>query len=124
MQKGQIEYAIRKAHEDFDRWNDCTGLIPKFCGYYYEALGEIEAGEEIARAVRHLVEPGAAGEIAHGTGGQVDLELVAENLVTLCADPCHIVHGHLMSWTRINPRVREDAAIYLGRIREARAGGS
>ena len=53
-----------------------------------------------------------------------DLELVAENLVTLCADPCHIVHGHLMSWSRINPRVREDAAAYLGRIREARAGES
>jgi 5-methylcytosine-specific restriction endonuclease McrA len=50
-----------------------------------------------------------------------DLELEAGNLLTLCADPCHLVHGHLMSWTRINPRVRQDADAYLSRIREARA---
>lgn len=50
-----------------------------------------------------------------------DLELEPSNLITLCADPCHIVHGHLMSWTRINPRVRQDTDAYLARIREARA---
>ena len=42
IQKGQIDYAVRKAQETFDTWNDCTGLIPKFSGYYYEALGAIE----------------------------------------------------------------------------------
>ena len=47
MQKGQIDYAIRKAHEAFDRWNDCTGLIPKFCGYYYEALAQVETSVRI-----------------------------------------------------------------------------
>ena len=51
MQKGQMEYAIRKAHESFDRWNDCTGLIPKFCGYYYEALAEIETAVRIGARV-------------------------------------------------------------------------
>ena len=51
MQKGQIEYAIRKAHESFDRWNDCTGLITKFCGYYYEALAEIETATRIGARV-------------------------------------------------------------------------
>ncbi len=48
---GQIEYAIRKAHESFDRWNDCTGLIPKFCGYYFEALAEIETAVRIGARV-------------------------------------------------------------------------
>ena len=51
MQKGQIEYAIRKAQEDFDRWNDVTGLIQKFGGYYYEALGEIETAVRIGARV-------------------------------------------------------------------------
>ena len=51
MQKGQMEYAIRKAHEAFDRWNDCTGLIPKFSGYYYETLGEIETAVRIGARV-------------------------------------------------------------------------
>ncbi len=51
MTVGQIEYAVRKAHESFDRWNDCTGLIPKFCGYYYEALAEIETAVRIGARV-------------------------------------------------------------------------
>lgn len=51
-----------------------------------------------------------------------DLELEPSNLLTLCADPCHIVHGHLMSWLRINPSVRQDADAYADRIRAARAG--
>lgn len=51
-----------------------------------------------------------------------DLELEPSNLLTLCADPCHIVHGHLMSWSRINPSVRQDADAYADRIRAARAG--
>lgn len=49
-----------------------------------------------------------------------DLELDPGNLVTLCADPCHFVFGHLLDWRRSNPHVREDAAAYRARI----AGGS
>jgi 5-methylcytosine-specific restriction endonuclease McrA len=48
-----------------------------------------------------------------------ELELVKENLVTLCADPCHLVHGHLMSWTRSNPGVREDCLRYLKKLKSA-----
>lgn len=51
MNKGQVAYAIRKAHESFDRWNDTTGLIPKFSGYYYEALAEIETATRIGARV-------------------------------------------------------------------------
>lgn len=45
-------------------------------------------------------------------------ELDPDNLCTLCGDPCHLVHGHLMSFHRANPYVREDAARYLRRLRE------
>ena len=40
-------------------------------------------------------------------------ELDPDNLVTLCGDPCHFVHGHFMSWTRINPDVRSDCSRYF-----------
>ena len=48
MKKGQLEYAIRKAHERFDQWNDVTGIITKQSGYYYEALGIIEDAVKIS----------------------------------------------------------------------------
>lgn len=51
MTKGEMEYAIRKAQEDFDRWNDATGLIQKFSGYYYEALAEIATAARIGARV-------------------------------------------------------------------------
>lgn len=51
-----------------------------------------------------------------------ELELVDSNLISLCADPCHFVHGHLMSWRRSNPSVREDCARYLAKVRSANAG--
>ena len=50
-----------------------------------------------------------------------ELELDPDNLVTLCADPCHLVHGHLLDWRTSNPKVREDAAAYKRRFDEARA---
>lgn len=49
-----------------------------------------------------------------------DLELSPENLVTLCADPCHFVHGHLMDWKRSNPEVREDCKRYMDKIQRAK----
>jgi 5-methylcytosine-specific restriction endonuclease McrA len=47
-------------------------------------------------------------------------ELDPTNLVTLCADPCHLVHGHLMSWSRANPEVREDCARYRAKLEKAK----
>lgn len=49
-----------------------------------------------------------------------ELELDPANLVTLCADPCHLVWGHFMSWTRINPSVREDAAHYRSELQASK----
>lgn len=51
-------------------------------------------------------------ELDDGTNG------LDGNLVTLCADPCHFVHGHLLSWKRSNPSVREDCQRYRQRMRE------
>lgn len=48
-----------------------------------------------------------------------ELELDPANLITLCGDPCHLVHGHLLNWRRSNPHVREDAERYRQRMREA-----
>lgn len=45
-----------------------------------------------------------------------ELELDPSNLVTLCADPCHIVFGHLMSFKSYNKLVVEDCAVYLKRV--------
>ncbi|NBX82458.1 HNH endonuclease [bacterium] len=46
-----------------------------------------------------------------------ELELDPENLITLCADPCHLVFGHVLNFRRSNPYVREDAERYRERIR-------
>ena len=46
-------------------------------------------------------------------GGQ---ELDPANLITLCGDPCHIVHGHLMSWMRTNPDVVADCQRYRAKV--------
>lgn len=40
--KGEVDFAIRRALNKFDEWNDCTGVIPKFSGYYYEMQAVIE----------------------------------------------------------------------------------
>lgn len=70
--------------------------------------------------------------IACGRGGSLEvhhivpyasdksLELDPDNLATLCADPCHMVHGHLMSFHRSNPDVRADCAAYRAKLEAAR----
>lgn len=41
MTVGKLEYAVRKAQERFDEWNDTSGIFTKHSGYYYEALATI-----------------------------------------------------------------------------------
>lgn len=41
------------------------------------------------------------------------------NLVSLCAEPCHFVFGHCLDWRKSNRFVREDAARYRERVRQA-----
>lgn len=40
--KGEVDYAVRRALNIFDAWNDATGYVPKFSGYYYEIQSLIE----------------------------------------------------------------------------------
>jgi len=47
IQKGQLDYAKRRALELFDAWNDVTGFIPKFTSYYYELCAVIENATEV-----------------------------------------------------------------------------
>lgn len=51
MKRGEMEYAIRKAHNSFDAWNDTTGIFAKHTGYYYEALAQIETSVRIGARV-------------------------------------------------------------------------
>ena len=51
-------------------------------------------------------------------------ELDPTNLITMCADPCHIVHGHLMGWSRTNPSVRDDCTRYRAAVALASAGSA
>lgn len=52
--------------------------------------------------------------------GRDDLELDPSNLLTVCSDPCHFVHGHLMSWTRYNPSVVRTCQDYRAALERAR----
>ena len=51
-------------------------------------------------------------------------ELDPTNLISLCADPCHFVHGHLMGWSRVNPSVRDDCTRYRAAVALAAAGSA
>jgi len=44
--KGEIEFAKRRALNIFDHWNDVTGFVKKFTGYYYEIQSCIEDAVE------------------------------------------------------------------------------
>ena len=44
------------------------------------------------------------------------LELDPSNLMTMCADPCHIVFGHLMNFRSWNFFVVADTERYLDKI--------
>jgi len=62
-------------------------------------------------------------EVHHCVPVHVDpsRELDRANLISLCGDPCHLVHGHLMSFMRHNPDVREDAASYRQKLEAQKA---
>lgn len=42
MTKGELDSAIRRAHNIFDHWVEVTGFVDKHTGYYYELLSIIE----------------------------------------------------------------------------------
>lgn len=46
-----------------------------------------------------------------------ELELQPDNLITLCADPCHIMFGHLKYWKSWNVDVVRDCDIYYNKLK-------
>ncbi len=38
--KGEVDYAVRRALNKFDEWNEVSGVFTKFSGYYYPILRE------------------------------------------------------------------------------------
>ena len=51
-----------------------------------------------------------------------ELELDPSNLVTLCADPCHLVFGHLMDFKSWNKDVIDDSSIMNNKIKNKPRG--
>jgi hypothetical protein len=51
MTKGELEYAIRMALNNFDQWVDATGVFTKGTGYYFECQGVIEDAVKIGAIV-------------------------------------------------------------------------
>lgn len=45
-----------------------------------------------------------------------EMELDPSNLVTLCADPCHLLFGHLMNFKSYNKEVIDDCMVYLNKV--------
>lgn len=51
MTKGELDYAIRQALNNFDNWNDSTGKFAKSTGYYYEMQSIIEDSVKIGAKI-------------------------------------------------------------------------
>lgn len=47
MTKGEVDYAIRIALNEFDKYNDSVGVIVKGSSYYYEIQSLIEQSVRI-----------------------------------------------------------------------------
>jgi transcriptional regulator with XRE-family HTH domain len=63
--RGKVNYAIRQAMNNFDRWNDATGQFVKFTSYYYEAQACIKDAVKIGIMVACDI------EIEFDEGGQL-----------------------------------------------------
>jgi len=51
MTVGELDYAVRQAQNNFDRWNDATGAISKGTSWYYECLSCIEDAVKIGAKI-------------------------------------------------------------------------
>lgn len=51
MTKGELEFAIRQALNNFDKWNDVVEVIIKGETYYYEMQGVIEDAVRIGSKI-------------------------------------------------------------------------
>lgn len=51
MTRGELEYAVRQALNNLDKWNDITGYLQKGTSYYYEIQGVIEDAVKIGSKI-------------------------------------------------------------------------
>ncbi|MFL1672628.1 hypothetical protein [Paenibacillus dendritiformis] len=51
MTRGEIQYAIRQALNNFDKWNDVTCVVEKGSAYYYEAQAVVEDAVRIGAKI-------------------------------------------------------------------------
>lgn len=51
MTKGEVEYAIRQALNNLDKWNDVAGCFPRGTGYYYEMQAIVEDAVKIGAKI-------------------------------------------------------------------------
>lgn len=51
MTNGELDYAIRQALNNLDRWNNCTGVVKKGSGYYYELQSVVEDAVKIGSRI-------------------------------------------------------------------------
>jgi hypothetical protein len=65
MNKGKVKDAERKALNEFDKWNDITGVIQKDSSYYYEIQAVIEDAVHIG------IQMAIVGEVNHNKNGSV-----------------------------------------------------
>lgn len=59
MNKGQVEKAERLALNEFDKWNDVTGVFGQDTGYYYEIT------ELIKDAVHVGIQMAVSGKVVY-----------------------------------------------------------
>ena len=104
------------------RWLAATVFGAPRSGQWSRVRREHLAREPVCQACGR----GKSLEVHHVQPFHIDKskELDPTNLLTLCADPCHFVHGHLMGWSRVNPAVRDDCTRYRAAVSLAAAGSA
>lgn len=57
-------------------------------------------------------------EVHHKVPVHIDgsMELDLSNLISLCADPCHMLFGHLMNFKSYNKTVEQDCRVYFNKV--------
>lgn len=65
MNKSQVDYAERKAKEQFDKWNEVTGFVQVGTGYYVEMESVIEDAVHIG------IQMALYGKVEFGEDGSI-----------------------------------------------------
>lgn len=89
----------------------CAVRSPKWKSVREQHLAEYPNCAACGRGLKlevHHIEP-----VHINPGGELD----PSNLITLCANPCHIVFGHFMNWKSWNKDVVKDTMVYFNKYK-------